>query len=107
MTKNVTAPVTDFVARPSQPVTPEQACTPVFMYHRVHALTWCPCCLRQGKHIGLLVCWTCNTRLKRAYDGTHGPLDRWYTVLNERLGMYSPEETLKWFAEQRRGKQAL
>jgi hypothetical protein len=53
-------------------------------YNRVRALDWCPRCYN-SKDMGLLVCWPCHHRLKRSYDGGHGPMERIYPWLDRFL----------------------
>jgi hypothetical protein len=76
-------------------VNPDLA-TPQF--DRVRALRWCPKCKRE-KSPGLLVCWSCNNRLKRAYDGTYGPLERLLPRLDEYLFDHNESAALSWLGE--------
>ena len=60
-------------------VTGAQACSPSFQYNRVRALLFCPRC-HGGKDAGLLLCWPCHQRQKRAYGGDYSK--RVYVILN-------------------------
>jgi hypothetical protein len=77
------------------PVTPDTL-TPQF--DRVRALHWCPKCKRE-KNQGLLVCWSCNIRLKRSYGGTFGPLGRVLPRLDAYLFDHNESAALSWLGE--------
>jgi hypothetical protein len=64
-------------------------------YSRVRALHWCPKCFGI-KNPGELVCWPCHKRLKRAYDGGHGPMERIYPELDIYLFDHKDNEALSW-----------
>lgn len=44
-------------------------------YPAVRAMTICLAC-GGGKHVGLLVCWSCHNELKMNHDFGYGPMDR-------------------------------
>lgn len=73
-------------------VTPPAA---TFQHERVRALIWCPRCFGH-KGQDMLVCWPCNQRLKRAYSGGHGPMDRVYDRLDAYLATHTPLEALSY-----------
>src|ERR1700676_4870170 len=72
--------------------------TQTYQYNRVRALHWCPRCFGV-KDYGLLVCWPCNTRLKRAYDGGHGPMGRVYPSLDLYLANHRDSEARQWLKD--------
>lgn len=67
-------------------------------YDRVRSLRWCPKC-KNKKDQGLLVCWGCNLRLKRAYNGTYGPLEWLIPKLDEYLFDHNETQALSWLGE--------
>ncbi len=67
-------------------------------YDRVRALHWCPKCKR-AKDKGLLVCWPCIIRLKQAYGGSYGPMNRLLPKLDEYLFDHNESEALSWLGE--------
>ena len=66
-------------------------------YNRVRALPWCPRCFgAKDAKDKLLVCWPCNTRLMRAYGGTHGPMERIYAPLDLYLANHRDSAAIAW-----------
>jgi len=75
-------------------ITPSATATVTPQHNRVRALNWCPRCFA-AKDPGLLVCWPCNTRLKRAYAG-HGPMEPIYPALDIYLAEHNDSEAISW-----------
>jgi len=66
-------------------------------YNRVRALNWCPRCFgAKDAKAKLLVCWSCHTRLKRAYGGGHGPMERIYAPLDLYLANHRDSAAIAW-----------
>jgi hypothetical protein len=71
--------------------------TQTTQYDRVRALHWCPRCFGvKDAKAKLLVCGPCNTRLKRAYDGGHGPMEWIYPDLDLYLANHRDSEAISW-----------
>ena len=73
--------------------------TPTLQHDRVRAVTFCPRCFGT-KDQGLLVCWPCHARLKRAYDGGYGRvMERRLVDLDIYLFDHTDRQALTWLGE--------